>query len=428
MAENPHDFATRLKYPDILLVGDGELLVDEKVGEFLESPHAKRTERIASTPMAKSERIKDLVGIEMRYTAVSRELERSVVGEMPNKQAHRTEEVGLIHLDVELAFFDLTVARLYDDVVTVDNGSVRRREEYAAPTFVRDTTGNFADGISRETFGKENFKKVWLRNAECFDMFHGNECLIVDIDNSTLDELLDLRVEDLANIVEMVHVASHSGKERRIDGLEMWDNIVTNTVTRVGIRSVGGVGDILELVCTAVKFNLLTRELEERTYDAALLSLHARESTNARTADKVENKRFRCVVSMMGYSDTLERMLIDETMEPLVTEFASRHLDRDTVLRSIILGVKMHDMEWHTKFGAIGTDKLLIAVGLIATEMEITVSGHTIIAVADQIVKKGDTISATTYGDEYALVFVDESLLFHNSHIIWGVKIGNNLA
>lgn len=88
----------------------------------------------------------------------------------------------------------------------------------------------------------------------------------------------------------------------------------------------------------------------------------------------------------------------------------------------------MHDMKWHTKFGAIGTDKLLIAVGLIATEMEIAVSGHTIIAVADQIVKKGDTVSATTYGDEYALVFVDESLLFHNSHIIWGVKIGNNLA
>src|SRR5690606_26817797 len=74
---------------------------------------------------------------------------------------------------------------------------------------------------------------------------------------------------------------------------------------------------------------------------------------------------------MMGHYQTGIAILSQQFIKPLVPEFSGSHLCGQALLRSICLGVKKLQVQFHSKLLRQGTDKLFISVAFLSPKAKI---------------------------------------------------------
>ena len=96
-----------------------------------------------------------------------------------------------------------------------------------------------------------------------------------------------------------------------------------------------------DMILNSILSDLLSRSPQQRTDDNTILRSHSFQTTQACTAQQVDEKSLSLVVGMMGYSDFVITQLLPQLLKPGITQVSGSHLNGYAIFSGIFLGFKM---------------------------------------------------------------------------------------
>ena len=128
--------------------------------------------------------------------------------------------------------------------------------------------------------------------------------------------------------------------------------------------------------------------------------------------DEVEEDGLHGVVAMMGHTDGLGPDSPPELAKVGVAELACRHFDTDAMQLGVGARVEVGTVERDGQLVAQRLAEVLVAVGLVATQLEVAVDGLQAVAQVAQQHQQGYAVSTTRQGDELQARLVQQSAFF----------------
>ena len=138
---------------------------------------------------------------------------------------------------------------------------------------------------------------------------------------------------------------------------------------------ISAVGDKTLTSFIYISFDILSRHIEQRSYHTSVHWSYSRQSLQSRATHKVHQHRFHVVVTVMRHNDGLSPNILSQSFEIAVSQVACSSLYAQLMQRSISTSVEMHAVQRHAKPLTQTSHKRLVAVGLLATQMEVAVNG-----------------------------------------------------
>ena len=411
--DDPDDFFPIHEEGLPLLLEAGELLVGEEVAEQLApSAHAEGSEGVALAGGAEGEGTVELVGVEVGVARILQDGDRRDGKGCGDGDGDGERGGGGIAGEPQCAGGGRC---LHDDVLTVD-------EQAAA------VGGEHASAVVE---GSEDVFQLRLVEAE------GRECLVQHGDGGGLAEqfgdmdeepvsslcfdvgfLLHALGEGLAEgvLIDFLHfgevllgggeVLHGSG----VDALEEGEDVEPHLVAGIVVLQVGVVGHVVLPDVLQIGEDVPTGQAEEGTHHVAVPGLHSAESADAGASHGVEEEGLDVVVLMMPHGDGFGTDLVAEGAEPLIAELARRHLDADFLLTGIGLGVEVRPMECPAHLPAEGLDELLVALALVAPEVEVAVHRHHLVSQAVQHTGKAHGVGTAAQTDHHSRALCQQGI------------------
>ena len=135
--------------------------------------------------------------------------------------------------------------------------------------------------------------------------------------------------------------------------------------------------------------------------------LHARNAAQPRSAKEVQHERLGIVIRVMCHRHSIIAMFQTERGEPVITQFARRHLDALRVLRRVPLRIKIHGME-HDAMGCCpAAYKFRVSITFLAAQMEIAMRYRNVAlpaAMREQL-RHADGVGPTAYSKKGCFPF-----------------------
>ena len=136
---------------------------------------------------------------------------------------------------------------------------------------------------------------------------------------------------------------------------------------------IASVGDESLALRGEVFLDFFASNFQHRTDDEIATRRHSRESAKTTSANQIQQQSFGIVVGVMCDANSLKTNRFQNFTKVLVAQFSCRHFDADFVLSGIVGSVEIDAMEGHVQPLAKRLAKLFVAVGFVATKMEIAV-------------------------------------------------------
>lgn len=178
---------------------------------------------------------------------------------------------------------------------------------------------------------------------------------------------------DLLDIGEVADGLLHDVVERGVERAKERQQLMAHLVATVLQCGVGAVLDIFKVVLADVGIDVGTAEYEQRSYYAAVDWANAVETGNACATQEVDKEGLNGVVAMVGHNDIVKVFLLTDLFEKIVAQMACGFLDGEMVEGGILSGVELCHMDCAVVALGQLAHKLFVAVGVVATQMEIAV-------------------------------------------------------
>ena len=169
-------------------------------------------------------------------------------------------------------------------------------------------------------------------------------------------------------------------------------------------QKIGAVCYIVLSAALEIVLNILSRHTEKRTDHCAVNRPDACHAVESGATNEIHQHSLHIVVAMVCHHNGIGTDVAAEIMEIGIAEIACRRLYALLVERGILTGVEMHTVEPNSEARAKANDKLLVAVSLLATQMEIAVDSLNAIAPVVHHQQQGNTVGSTA--DRYEIEFV----------------------
>ena len=170
---------------------------------------------------------------------------------------------------------------------------------------------------------------------------------------------------------------------------------VAYLVARIVVFKVGAVGHVVLSQRFQIVYDFITAGTEQRAHDFSVARLYSGKSCDSRAAHKVQKESLDVVVAMVGHGNNGAAQGGALTLEPVVAQFAACHFGRHTMAFlvgfDIEIGASQLDVEVVAKF----THKRLVAVSLVAAQVEVAVGSDAVAAQRRKHSQQGDRVGAS---------------------------------
>ena len=186
--------------------------------------------------------------------------------------------------------------------------------------------------------------------------------------------------------------------DRGVDGLQQGDDIESHLVALDIVDKIGAVGDISLALLAEPLFDVAAAHGEQRTHHMTIAGSDAGESVDAGTPDEIEEHGLDAVFAMVGHTHGGGTDGKAQLLEITITQIACSHLYAHLMEVGIGTGVKVGKMK---RDGVTATEvdaELLIAIGLVATEVEVAVSRLNMITQPSEHQQQTNAVGATREG------------------------------
>ena len=216
------------------------------------------------------------------------------------------------------------------------------------------------------------------------------------VDKQLIDDGTDGGIEHTLGLGQAACRARDIRGGSRIDGLQKGDDLQADFIAHNVGYEVGAVGDIRLTSSIKKTDNLSASDIQQRTDNVTITRTDACQPVDAGAADKVHQQRLDGIVLMVGHADVLGTNILPQLLEIAVAQLAGCHLDAHLMHIGVSRCVKMNSVERHVLPLAKTDHKLLVAVGLITTQSEVTMSSLNLIAQLLQDEQQGYAVGTTT--------------------------------
>jgi hypothetical protein len=230
------------------------------------------------------------------------------------------------------------------------------------------------------------------------------------ITEAEADALTDGLVINLHSLRNMAYGVGDVVSSRREYILNGWDEVKANLIAlNVGhhIRTVSNI-NLLDRV--EIREYLTARETKERSQNETIARLDALKSPDACTSYNIKQDGLDIVITMMSHEDALSIKSLAKLFEIVIAQFAGSHLDAYLMQGGILLSVEMNPVEGNPMSMAQGDTELLIALALLASQLEVAMDSINIIAHREHHAQQAYRISPTRKGEDI-LATVEQMML-----------------
>ena len=221
-----------------------------------------------------------------------------------------------------------------------------------------------------------------------------------------------LGIDDLLYALQLRSHRQDRVAKGGIDRLDHREDLQADLVALDVGHEVGAVRDVGPSETVEVADEVGAADAQQRAHHVALARFHARQPMDARPPDEVEEDGLHGVVAMMGHTDGLGPDSLPELAKVGVAQLACRHFDTDAMQLGVGARVEVGTVERDGQLVAQRLAEVLVAVGLVATQLEVAVDGLQAVAQVAQQQQQGHAVSATRQGDELQARLVQQSAVF----------------
>ena len=164
------------------------------------------------------------------------------------------------------------------------------------------------------------------------------------------------------------------------------------------------VGDERLMLFVEPQQDILSRKAKQGPHDVPVARLDASEPVYARTPDEVHEKGLYGIVLMVSHTDVGSIDVAAKLLEIGIAQLSCCHFYADTSHRGIFPGVEVGEVQLDVKTLAEILDKILVALALVATQLEVAMHGFHLITHLQEHKQQADAVGTAADGNEIAAV------------------------